>query len=152
VLAREWGIACNVARIGIPPDLLDQLITQGVAQAEYDSWSFSHDVLRDSLMAHARTAGRWELLHHACAAALDQLYARHTPGAPERIALAAEQLRALVAAKGDHGLLIARKHMGWTCQRFPGAPQLRHALMRAPTPDEALALLDCAAQQLQPQL
>ncbi len=60
-----------------------------------------------------------------------------TPGAAERIALAREQLLALVAARGDHGLLIARKHMGWTCQGFPGAPQLRHALMRAPTPAEA---------------
>ncbi|MFQ6537947.1 MULTISPECIES: tRNA dihydrouridine synthase DusB [Aphanothece] len=67
-----------------------------------------------------------------------------SPGATERIALAAEQLQALVAAKGDHGLLIARKHMGWTCQGFPGASQLRHALMRAPTPGEALALLERA--------
>ncbi|SBO43445.1 putative tRNA-dihydrouridine synthase 1 [Cyanobium sp. NIES-981] len=67
-----------------------------------------------------------------------------TPGAAERIALAAEQLQALVAAKGDHGLLIARKHMGWTCTGFPGAPQLRHALMRAPTPAEALTLLERA--------
>ncbi|QPN65764.1 tRNA dihydrouridine synthase DusB [Synechococcus sp. CBW1006] len=67
-----------------------------------------------------------------------------TPGAAERIALAREQLLALVAAKGDHGLLIARKHMGWTCQGFPGAPQLRHALMRAPTPADALELLERA--------
>lgn len=64
-----------------------------------------------------------------------------TPGARQRLALAAEQLEALVAAKGDHGLFLARKHMGWTCQGFPGAPQLRHALMRAPTPAEALELL-----------
>ena len=71
-----------------------------------------------------------------------------TPAALERIQLAAEQLAALVAAKGDHGLLIARKHMGWTCQGFPGAPQLRHALMRAPTPADALALLHTAAAQL----
>ncbi|EDY38931.1 tRNA-dihydrouridine synthase B [Cyanobium sp. PCC 7001] len=71
-----------------------------------------------------------------------------TPGAAERIALAAEQLQALVAAKGDHGLLIARKHMGWTCTGFPGAPQLRHDLMRAPTPAEALALLERARQSL----
>ena len=55
-----------------------------------------------------------------------------TPGAAERI------------AKGDHGLLIARKHMGWTCQGFPGASQLRHALIRAPTPAEALDLLERA--------
>jgi tRNA-dihydrouridine synthase B len=71
-----------------------------------------------------------------------------TPGPAEKLALAAEQLRALVAAKGDHGLLIARKHMGWTCNGFPGAPQLRHALMRAPTPDTALALLENAAAGL----
>ena len=71
-----------------------------------------------------------------------------TPGPAAKLALAAEQLQALVAAKGDHGLLIARKHMGWTCNGFAGAPQLRHALMRAPTPANALALLSTAAAQL----
>ena len=65
-----------------------------------------------------------------------------TPGPLQRIALAREQLLALVAARGDHGLLIARKHMGWTCSGFPGAAQLRHALMRAMTTAEALNLLD----------
>ncbi|MFO8238449.1 MAG: tRNA dihydrouridine synthase DusB [Prochlorococcaceae cyanobacterium] len=71
-----------------------------------------------------------------------------TPTPAERLALAAEQLQALVAAKGDHGLLIARKHMGWTCIGFPGAPQLRHALMRAPSPGEALGLLEQAQTRL----
>ena len=71
-----------------------------------------------------------------------------TPGALERIQLAREQLQALVAARGEHGLLIARKHLSWTCTGFAGAPQLRHALMRAPTPAEAVALLDHAAAQL----
>jgi nifR3 family TIM-barrel protein len=71
-----------------------------------------------------------------------------TPGPTEKLALAAWQLQALVAAKGDHGLLIARKHLSWTCTGFAGAPQLRHALMRAPTPAEALALLAAAQQQL----
>jgi len=73
-----------------------------------------------------------------------------TPGPAEKLALAAEQLRALVAAKGDHGLLIARKHLSWTCNGFAGAPQLRHALMRAPTPAEALALLEQAQHTLEP--
>ncbi|MEY4800455.1 MAG: putative tRNA-dihydrouridine synthase 1, partial [Cyanobacteriota bacterium] len=59
------------------------------------------------------------------------------------------QLQALVAAKGDHGLLIARKHMGWTCQGFAGAPQLRHALMRAPTTGAALELLQRAEAAVQ---
>ena len=67
-----------------------------------------------------------------------------TPGAAAKLELATEQLRALVAAKGDHGLLIARKHLSWTCTGFAGAPQLRHALMRAPTPADALALLEQA--------
>jgi tRNA-dihydrouridine synthase len=66
----------------------------------------------------------------------------------ERIQLAAEQLQALVEARGDHGLLIARKHMSWTCTGFAGAPQLRHAWMRAPTPADALELLETAAAQL----
>ncbi|EAQ68181.1 TIM-barrel / nifR3 family protein [Synechococcus sp. RS9909] len=71
-----------------------------------------------------------------------------TPGGPERLELARDQLLALVASRGDHGLLIARKHMSWTCTGFPGAPQLRHALMRAPTPAAALELLDSARQTL----
>ena len=71
-----------------------------------------------------------------------------TPGAAERLTIAREQLVALVADRGDHGLLIARKHMSWTCTGFPGAPQLRHALMRAPSPQDALDLLDGQLQQL----
>jgi len=70
------------------------------------------------------------------------------PTATERIALAAEHLEALVAAKGEQGLLIARKHMGWTCQGFAGAAELRHGLMRAPTPADALELLAQAAAGL----
>ena len=71
-----------------------------------------------------------------------------TPGPSERLKLAREQLLALVEARGDHGLLIARKHMGWTCTGFPGAPQLRHALMRAPTPAAAVDLLNRQLEQL----
>ena len=75
-------------------------------------------------------------------AALKGLPVPATPGPAARLALAREQLLARVEARGDHGLLIARKHMGWTCTGFPGAPQLRHALMRATTPQDALALLE----------
>ena len=44
-----------------------------------------------------------------------------TPDTAARLALAAEQLQALVAMRGDQGLLIARKHLNWTCQGFAGA-------------------------------
>ncbi|MEI6031084.1 MAG: tRNA dihydrouridine synthase DusB [Synechococcaceae cyanobacterium ELA739] len=82
------------------------------------------------------------------AAALEGRPVPPTPGPAERLALAAEQLQALVASRGERGLLIARKHLGWTCQGFAGAPQLRHALMRAATPAEALDLLAQAAAAL----
>jgi tRNA-dihydrouridine synthase B len=71
-----------------------------------------------------------------------------TPAAADRLTIAREQLLALVDCRGDHGLLIARKHMSWTCTGFSGAPQLRHALMRAPTPADAIALLDAAGRSL----
>jgi nifR3 family TIM-barrel protein len=64
-----------------------------------------------------------------------------TPGPAERLALAQEQLESLLARHGDHGLLIARKHLAWTCIGFDGGPQLRHALMAAATPATALSLL-----------
>ncbi len=75
-------------------------------------------------------------------AALAQRPIPPTPTPAQRLALAREQLQALVSTRGEHGLLIARKHMSWTCTGFPGAPQLRHALMRAPTPADACQLLD----------
>ena len=71
------------------------------------------------------------------------------PDASRRLQLAKEQLLALVSERGDHGLLIARKHMGWTCTGFPGAPQLRHQLMRAPTPAAAVELLNAAAASVE---
>ncbi|MCP9833344.1 MULTISPECIES: tRNA dihydrouridine synthase DusB [unclassified Cyanobium] len=63
------------------------------------------------------------------------------PDSHARIALAREHLEALVAARGDQGLLIARKHLGWTCQGFAGAAQLRRELMVTPSLESALELL-----------
>ncbi|HCV57092.1 MAG TPA: tRNA dihydrouridine synthase DusB [Synechococcales bacterium UBA12195] len=82
-------------------------------------------------------------------AALRGLPIPAAPDASGRLQLAKEQLLALVSERGDHGLLIARKHMGWTCTGFPGAPQLRHQLMRAPTPDAAVELLNAAAASIE---
>jgi nifR3 family TIM-barrel protein len=72
-----------------------------------------------------------------------------TPAPAERLAIAKEQLLALIEARGDHGLLIARKHMSWTCTGFQGASQFRQQLMRAPTPHAALDLLDQQMRQLE---
>ena len=82
-------------------------------------------------------------------AALSGLPIPATPAPAARLALAKEQLLALVEARGDHGLLIARKHMSWTCTGFSGASQFRQQLMRAPTPAAALDLLDQQMQQIE---
>ena len=71
-----------------------------------------------------------------------------TPNATARLVLARDQLDGLVQDRGDHGLLIARKHMSWTCTGFPGASRLRHDLMRAPSPALARDLLNQQIDQL----
>ena len=82
-------------------------------------------------------------------AALSGLPIPTTPAPRARLALAKEQLLALIEARGDHGLLIARKHMSWTCTGFPGASQFRQQLMRAPTLAAALDLLDQQMQRME---
>jgi tRNA-dihydrouridine synthase len=59
-----------------------------------------------------------------------------------KVSLSLEHLKLLVSKKGSHGLLIARKHMNWTCRGFEGASTLRHKLVRASTPNDAIKLLE----------
>ncbi len=65
-----------------------------------------------------------------------------TPDARMKLILSLEHLKLLVSQKGNHGLLIARKHMNWTCKGFKGASELRHKLVRARTPIEAIELIE----------
>jgi len=64
------------------------------------------------------------------------------PDAKMKISLSLEHLKLLISKKGSHGLLIARKHMNWTCRGFKGASTLRQKLVRAGTPNEAIKLLE----------
>ena len=138
----DWGAIAAVKRaLRIP------VVANGDVNSPTDALACLAATGADGVMVGRGTMGAPWLVGQIDAA-LSGRPVPDTPGALERIALAAEQLRALVEARGDHGLLIARKHMGWTCTGFTGAPQLRHALMRAPTPAAALALLETAATQL----
>ena len=65
-----------------------------------------------------------------------------TPDAKMKVSLSLEHLKLLVSKKGNHGLLIARKHMNWTCRGFEGSSVLRHKLVRARTPNDAIKLLE----------
>ncbi len=64
------------------------------------------------------------------------------PDAKMKIILSLEHLKLLVSKKGNHGLLIARKHMNWTCRGFEGSSALRKKLVRASTPNDATKLLE----------
>ena len=131
----DWGAIAAVKRALTIP-----LIANGDINTPEDALRCLAQTGADGVMVGRGTMGAPWLVGQLDAA-LGGRPIPPTPGPAAKLVLAAEQLQALVAAKGDHGLLIARKHLSWTCTGFPGAPQLRHALMRAPTPAEALALL-----------
>ena len=63
------------------------------------------------------------------------------PSLSEKLSLINEHLEALVEEKGEHGLLIARKHISWTCKDFPNANILKSKLVRAKTPEEVKNLI-----------
>jgi len=138
----DWAAIAAVKRALTIP-----LIANGDVTSAADALRCLQVTGADGVMVGRGTMGSPWLVGQIDAA----LSGRSVPPAPDataRLALAAEQLQALVAERGDHGLLIARKHMGWTCTGFAGAPQLRHALMRAPTPAAALELLQRAGDRI----
>ena len=139
----DWGAIAAVKRALTIP-----LIANGDINTPEDALRCLAQTGADGVMVGRGTMGAPWLVGQLDAA-LGGRPIPPTPGPAAKLVLAAEQLQALVAAKGDHGLLIARKHMGWTCQGFTGAPQLRHALMRAPTPGAALELLQRAEAAVQ---
>ena len=63
------------------------------------------------------------------------------PNIEERLSLLIEHLDELIKERGDHGLLIARKHISWTCKNFSGATKLRNNLVRAIDAEEVKELI-----------
>ncbi len=64
------------------------------------------------------------------------------PNVEQKLYLIIEQLDELIKEKGDHGLLIARKHISWTCKDFKGAANLRNNLVRAVDKNEVKNLIN----------
>ena len=134
--AADWQAIAEVKNhLSIP------LIANGDIRTPDDALRCLEQTAADGVMVGRGTMGAPWLVGQIDAA-LNGRPVPTTPGPLERVELARDQMLALVRARGDHGLLIARKHMGWTCIGFPGAPQLRQALMHAPTPEAALALIN----------
>jgi tRNA-dihydrouridine synthase len=70
------------------------------------------------------------------------------PNIEEKLLLIIEHLDELIKEKGSHGLLIARKHISWTCKNFPGATSLRNKLVRAIDANEVKELINKAIKTL----
>jgi len=64
------------------------------------------------------------------------------PNTEEKQYLIIEHLDELIKEKGDHGLLIARKHISRTCKDFKGASNLRNNLVRAVDKNEVKNLIN----------
>ena len=59
------------------------------------------------------------------------------PTTEEKLHLIIEHIDELIFEKGEHGLLLARKHIAWTCKEFDGAQKLRKNLVKAKSAKEA---------------
>ena len=70
------------------------------------------------------------------------------PNIEQKLNLIIEHLEELIQEKGDHGLLIARKHISWTCKSFPGATKLRNNLVRSIDHNEVKELINLTIKTL----
>ena len=70
------------------------------------------------------------------------------PNIEEKLMLIIEHLEELIKEKGDHGLLIARKHISWTCKNFSGATKLRENLVRSNDHREVKELINLMIKTL----
>ena len=59
------------------------------------------------------------------------------PTTVEKLHLIIEHIDQLISEKGEYGLLLARKHIAWTCKDFDGAQNLRKNLIKAKSSKEA---------------
>ncbi len=80
--------------------------------------------------------------------AIKELKGFKEPNIEEKLLLINEHLDELIKEKGSHGLLIARKHISWTCKNFQGATDLRNKLVRAIDANEVKELLYKAIETL----
>ena len=63
------------------------------------------------------------------------------PNIEEKLLLIIEHIDELIKEKGSHGLLVARKHISWTCKNFQGATKLRNKLLKSVDSEEVKELI-----------
>jgi tetratricopeptide (TPR) repeat protein len=75
VSQRELDKVCRSLHVVMSPDWMDVLVERDLVLPDPDaggrSWSWSHNLVRESLLRSAREAGHWAVLHRACAEMLE---------------------------------------------------------------------------------
>ena len=80
--------------------------------------------------------------------AIKELKGFREPNIEEKLILIIEHIDELIKEKGNHGLLLARKHISWTCRNFPGATNLRNNLVRAEDYKEVKGIINKTIKSL----
>ena len=74
--------------------------------------------------------------------AIKKLKGFKEPNIEEKLLLINEHIDELIKEKGNHGLLVARKHISWTCKNFQGATKLRNKLVKSINSEEVKDLIN----------
>ena len=98
------------------------------------------------MIGRAILGSPWKLGEIDCA--IKEIKGFKEPNIEEKLMLIIEHLEELIKEKGDHGLLIARKHISWTCKNFSGATKLREKLVRSNDNREVKELINLMIKTL----
>ena len=123
------------------------VIANGDIKSSKDAINCFKKTNADGLMVGRGVLGSpWKIgeIDHA----IKELKGFKEPNIEERLLLIIEHLDELIKEKGDHGLLIARKHISWTCKNFSGATKLRNNLVRAIDAEEVKELINKTIEAL----
>ena len=116
------------------------VIANGDIKSSKDAINCFKKTNADGLMVGRGVLGSpWKIgeIDHA----IKELKGFKEPNIEEKLLLIIEHLDELIKENGNHGLLIARKHISWTCKNFPGATNLRNNLVRAIDAEEVKELI-----------
>lgn len=82
--AHEWRDACKAYGTPVPREFMQRMMFAGLLEVEDRGWSFSHGMLRETLLKTARGANRWSAIHLACATMLEKRYPKADYAVMER--------------------------------------------------------------------
>lgn len=72
--ADEWRIACELGEFGTTAKTLECMISHRLCELRYPVVEFSHELLEESLIRHAKENGRYQAHHLLCAEMLEMYF------------------------------------------------------------------------------